>query len=295
MQAHEAMKLLGVHEPLRAEEIRRCYRKAALKHHPDKGGCSDEFHRICEAHDVLHAELGTGHRAERSYSKLVDDFLQAALGGSSGRAFLANLSQLASGCKAAISALSSLGNLEPQTCLSTLAFLEKHADLLHIDPGTIRSAREAFRRRQDGRPRFSYTLNASLDHMLAPDVYKLRHRDQELHVPLWHEDLVFDTSAGLVYVRCVPTLPAHISLDSHDNLHVDVRASPESILTSGGLRVQVGALAPLWIPGGAIKMELDQTIRCRGVGVPLINLEDVFATDKRGDILLHLKLSLAST
>ena len=87
------MKLLGVHEPLCSEDIRRAYRRAALKHHPDKGGSSSEFHRICEAHDVLHAELGTSRRAETDYTKLMSDFLQTALGGHGGT-MLTSLEQM---------------------------------------------------------------------------------------------------------------------------------------------------------------------------------------------------------
>ena len=207
---------------------------------------------------------------------------------------LTSLVNMVSGCKAALSSFVSLRDMDPQTCLSTLRFLEKHAELLHIDIEAIRAARAGLRQ-QGGRPQFSYTLNATLDHILTPDVYKLVHRGEELLVPLWHEDLMFDVSGGVVCVRCSPTLPPHVSLDLHNNLHVDITASPQVVLSQGGIDVELGHRDPLRVQAHSIRLQPEQTIRYRGIGVPLINLKDVYDTDKRGDVLVHLKLSLACT
>ncbi|SCU85160.1 LAMI_0C10308g1_1 [Lachancea mirantina] len=49
--------LLGVEPGASAQEIKRAYRSAALKHHPDKNGHSEEsklrFQQVCEAYEVL--------------------------------------------------------------------------------------------------------------------------------------------------------------------------------------------------------------------------------------------------
>ena len=121
------------------------------------------------------------------------------------------------------------------------------------------------------------------------------HRGEELLVPLWHEDLMFDVSGGVVCVRCSPTLPPHVSLDLHNNLHVDITASPQVVLSQGGIDVELGHRDPLRVQAHSIRLQPEQTIRYRGIGVPLINLKDVYDTDKRGDVLVHLKLSLACT
>ena len=290
MNRVQAMQILGVQEPLRPQDVRRAYRRAALKHHPDKGGSPSEFHKICDAHDVLQSQLGTFHRAERDYSTLVKDFLRTAMGGDGG-SMLSALGKVASDCKAALQSLSSLRDLDSQTCLSTLAFLEKHAGLLHIDVEAIHAARARLHLHQQGRPRFSYTLNATLDHMLGPDVYKLQHRGEELLVPLWHEDLLFDTEDGIVNIRCVPTLPANITVDVHNNLHVHVTQGVNQILDKGELVVVLGGREPLRIPCCRVTLERTQTIRCTEIGIPLINLKDVYHTGERGDVLVHLTLS----
>jgi len=46
-------KILGVNKDASPEEIKAAYRKAASKHHPDKGGDAEKFKEISEAYEFL--------------------------------------------------------------------------------------------------------------------------------------------------------------------------------------------------------------------------------------------------
>jgi len=46
-------ELLELEKDCSAEDIKKAYKKAALKHHPDRGGDADKFKEIGEAHEVL--------------------------------------------------------------------------------------------------------------------------------------------------------------------------------------------------------------------------------------------------
>jgi len=46
-------KILGVEKNATESEIKKAYRKLAMKHHPDKGGDPDKFKAMTEAHTVL--------------------------------------------------------------------------------------------------------------------------------------------------------------------------------------------------------------------------------------------------
>ena len=45
--------LLKVHRNATEEEIRKAYKKAALVHHPDKGGEEEMFKKVTLAHTIL--------------------------------------------------------------------------------------------------------------------------------------------------------------------------------------------------------------------------------------------------
>lgn len=46
-------QILGVKETATQDEIKKVYRKLAVKHHPDKGGSEETFKKISEAYDTL--------------------------------------------------------------------------------------------------------------------------------------------------------------------------------------------------------------------------------------------------
>ncbi|KAK7249171.1 hypothetical protein SO694_00045269 [Aureococcus anophagefferens] len=53
MTRAEAAALLGVGEAATAEELKKAYKRKALRAHPDKGGSKEEFQRLAEAYKCL--------------------------------------------------------------------------------------------------------------------------------------------------------------------------------------------------------------------------------------------------
>lgn len=46
-------EVLGLQKGASEDEIKKAYRKLAMKHHPDKGGDPEEFKKIQAAYDIL--------------------------------------------------------------------------------------------------------------------------------------------------------------------------------------------------------------------------------------------------
>src|ERR1700677_802443 len=66
--------LLGVSKDALADEIKKAFRRAAIEHHPDRGGNEEKFKEINEAYEVL-------KNSEKR--KRYDQFGHAGVGGNS--------------------------------------------------------------------------------------------------------------------------------------------------------------------------------------------------------------------
>ena len=67
--------ILGVSKQATADEIKKSYRKLAIKKHPDKGGNEEEFKKIVEAYEIL---------SDDEKRAVYDRYGQAGLNGNSG-------------------------------------------------------------------------------------------------------------------------------------------------------------------------------------------------------------------
>lgn len=72
---HKLYEALGVTKDASADDIRKAYRKAAITHHPDKGGDPEKFKEISNAYQVLSDE-----EKRRRYDDLGDEGYSASGG-----------------------------------------------------------------------------------------------------------------------------------------------------------------------------------------------------------------------
>jgi molecular chaperone DnaJ len=78
MAKRDYYEVLGVGKDASADEIKKAYRRAAIEHHPDRGGDETKFKEISEAYEVLKDE---------SKRKRYDQFGHAGVGGNGGSPF----------------------------------------------------------------------------------------------------------------------------------------------------------------------------------------------------------------
>src|SRR4051812_33835460 len=68
-------EILGVSKEASADEIKKAFRRAAIEHHPDRGGDEAKFKEINEAYEIL---------KEPSKRQRYDQFGHAGVGGNGG-------------------------------------------------------------------------------------------------------------------------------------------------------------------------------------------------------------------
>ncbi|HWB38717.1 MAG TPA: molecular chaperone DnaJ [Candidatus Saccharimonadales bacterium] len=78
MAKRDYYEVLGVGKDASADEIKKAFRKAAIEHHPDRGGDEDKFKEINEAYEVL---------KDPAKKQRYDQFGHAGVGGNGGNPF----------------------------------------------------------------------------------------------------------------------------------------------------------------------------------------------------------------
>jgi DnaJ family protein A protein 2 len=68
--------MLGVPQSASADEIKKAFRKLALKHHPDRGGDKEKFQELNMAHETL-----TDPKKRELYDQYGEDGLKDGGGG----------------------------------------------------------------------------------------------------------------------------------------------------------------------------------------------------------------------
>jgi molecular chaperone DnaJ len=75
MAKRDYYEVLGVKKDASADEVKKAFRKAAIEHHPDRGGNEEKFKEINEAYEVL---------KDTEKRKRYDQFGHAGVGGAGG-------------------------------------------------------------------------------------------------------------------------------------------------------------------------------------------------------------------
>lgn len=63
-QRREALRLLGLEDPVDRAEVIRAFRRLARQHHPDRGGDPETFRALAIARDVLLADALAGRDSD---------------------------------------------------------------------------------------------------------------------------------------------------------------------------------------------------------------------------------------
>lgn len=298
------------------EYLRKKYHKLALINHPDKNGDTVKFQQINEAYEYLSKELhiingfknvssnsdqfqyskafeptGEGLSSSNRYIYFLSVFIESIIQGNYKDVIRSVIKEIVTGYKQ-LSLEKIFEELDKDSALEVYSFICKYKHILYISNETLEFVSLLINQKYKNDRVF--ILNPSLRDLLENNIFKLYVDDRLYLVPLWHNELYFDSPEGDIIVICNPELPASILLDEDNNIYVEkeINASTELldlIKTNGFVSLTIGEKS-FSIPVNQLCMKKDQIYKMKGQGISQVLENDIYNVSCRSDIIVKIRI-----
>jgi hypothetical protein len=291
---------------LNLEELKRKYKLSALMYHPDKNNSAEavgKFQEISNAYEYLLKYEGFTDESDdeyeaddvhyesfsckNKYSKLLFSFLKNILCKDNANKLLYTIfCKFATACETTI--LENLEKVEKKTLSYIVEIVKKYRNVLHISPDFVNKIENILTEKQLHEN--IIVINPLIDDLLENNLYKMTVAgDTVIVIPLWHHEMVFDTSKGDVCVKCSPILPDNICLDEENNIHVSCEYFLLSIWEKKVINVSIGKYTyPVDL--SVLKLLDEQTVIYMNQGIAKINTKDMYDVSRKSDVYIHITL-----
>jgi len=290
MDIREARAILRLPHNYTHSDLRKQYHRLALRYHPDKNGdCTEstrKFREINDAYNTVRAELSACD-ADIDEPATYDELLLNLIGMTCRDARLSK--KLLDAIKVMVADYShkTLSSIPAAVLFQCYIFMNENKDILHI-PDSFLSMVGGIVKTQENGENFQ-VITPSLEDMYESNVLKLEYGGSVYLIPLWHSEIAFDHDGCELSIRCVPSVPDHMSVDNNNDLHVHVKTHVASLLQKAALELDIG-VCKISIPVRELRIVKYQTWTSRGLGIPRIDTMDIYSNATRGDVIAHIEL-----
>jgi curved DNA-binding protein CbpA len=285
------------------EYLKKQYHKLALQNHPDKNGNTKEskekFQAINEAYEYLKREINFNEQGEKStttstvYVDILQSFLSEIFAGKYNDKFYEIIKNII--IKKIPNKL--FKELNKEMAFDIYNFLSKHKNILHINQEILDSLMEIVKKKYEDVMEY-YKLNPNIDDLFENNVYKLYVNEQLFLVPLWHNELYFESSESNnfkeIVVSCEPELSENIKIDDNNNLIVKIKFClnelPNLIKNDEKISFNIGK-KNFSIPVNKLYMKTNQYYRIKNEGLSKINENDIYDVSTKSDIIVNITLT----
>ena len=284
------------------EYLKKQYHKLALQNHPDKNGNTKEskekFQAINEAYEYLKREINIKENDDKTtytstvYVDILQSFLSEIFDGKYNDKFYEIVKKII--VKKIPNKL--FKDLNKEMAFDIYNFLSKHKTILHISQELLDNLIEIVQKKYEDVMEY-YKLNPSIDDLLENNVYKLYVNEQLFLVPLWHNELYFESSEvnnfKEIIVSCEPELLPNIKIDEDNNLVVKIEFIlsdlSDFIKNDGKICFNIGK-KEFYVPVNKLYMKKNQYYRIKNEGLSKINEDDIYDVSTKSDIIVNIDL-----
>jgi len=301
------------------DELKKKYRIAALKYHPDKHFNSDDskakFQEINEAYLFLYGKYDTdmnkcknteprnedNERDKRQYneycySELFSSFINSLMKDfSKTKVTEVNviIQVLMNKCVLVTSTI--FDNIDKESLLFIYNLIMKYDSILDIGGERLNRIISLIKNKLQMndviiiRPTISELFNVN-------NIQVIEHENKTYYVPLWHTELYYSISNNKeqeqreLIVKCIPKLPEYIYIDEANNIYVYVRTRVENLFNQTTLVIMLTDSVSFDIPVNTLQFKTNQTITLAKCGIPMINTENIYDVSERTNVIVHLEV-----
>lgn len=308
MNYKTAVKILEIDiekEELNNNIIKKKYRMLALQFHPDKNNTEyarTKFHDIQNAYEFLTKNYKSEdddidtfvNEQTYSYKDLLGIFLKSLSeeGGFGNnindvqfKIYQNILQKISRLCEERTIEL--LKNINKNLLIKIYEVLFKYQNVLYISDVLLIKIREVLDEQMKNDE--CIILHPILEDLFDHNIYKLNYQERTMLIPLWHHELVYDISGADLYVRCFPILSDNVSIDSNNNISVDLQYDIRELLSKEEIKIDLGGHR-FCFNVEDLRVVPQQTAILKGAGIPSINSKDIFSINERSNLMLNIRL-----
>ena len=253
MDFQTAIKTLELNVGFSLVDVKRNYYKLSLKWHPDKNtsiNSTKKFQEIAEAYEFLKIYLDLENSNETNETNK-DDFLnmcnhflssliettKTMTGNKITNEQIMNiLKQLTTKCEKV--SIKLFEGIDKESSILLFNYLVSYADILKISQETLNEIKNVIELKMKNDN--IIILNPNIENLLNDEVYVLTFEDKTYYIPLWHNELIYDTTKGKLIVKIEPELPPHLEIDDNNNIIVNLTTKINSLLVNEKLIFKLG-------------------------------------------------------
>jgi curved DNA-binding protein CbpA len=315
MNYNEACVILELSSNFNYQELKHNYYSLALKYHPDKNfeiDATSKFQNIQCAYNYLnnlytqnkHEETGRTpwmpddnqdgtDNPDSTDSTDYNDFVKIILDNIINKKIYNEkiISLLTLKCNELT--FTFLNSLPKHTIIELHAIVAKYSSILNINPDILDKINKInlnLNKNNEtnvNNEEIKIILKPSLTNLLNADLYKYTDRGNDLYVPYWHHELVYDLSQCTIIFKCEPDLPDFITIDEFNNLYITITINICDIINFKNIDISIGDKMHI-IPVNELKIIKQQTYTIKKQGIPLINMKKIYNITLRADIHFNI-------
>ena len=275
MNFNEACIILELPNSFNSQELKHNYYSLALKYHPDKNfeiDATSKFQTIQSAYNYLNNLNNLNN--EKNNTKIYNEKI---------------ISLLTLKCNELTFAF--LKSLPQNSILELHSIIVKYSKILNISPDIldkINIIKDSFNLKNNNNTcEETKILKPSLNNLLNADLYKYTHCNEDLYIPYWHHELVYDLSQCTIIFKCEPELPEFITIDEFNNLYITITINIFDIINLKNIDINIGEKMYI-IPVNELKIIKQQTYIIKKQGIPLINMKNIYNITLKADIHFNI-------